>query len=69
MSKFFHDNDADNDNNDDATAIAIPRVFSENSRAKNVIETVHCIMQCQTLNQVRKQEIDDGKADLKVNDM
>ena len=29
----MHDNDDDND--DDAKAIAIPRVFSENSRAKN----------------------------------
>ena len=30
MSKFLHDDD----DNDDAKAIAIPRVFSENSRAK-----------------------------------
>ena len=29
MSKFLHDHD-----NDDARAIAVPRVFSENSRAK-----------------------------------
>ena len=36
MSKFLHnDNDVDNDD-DDTEAIAIPRVFSENSRAKNV---------------------------------
>ena len=37
MSQVLHvdDNDhADDDNNDDAKAIAIPRVFSENSRAK-----------------------------------
>ena len=33
MSKFLHD-----DNNDDARAIAIPRVFSENSQAKNAAE-------------------------------
>ena len=32
-SKFLHDDDADN--NDDAEAVAVPRVFSENSRAKN----------------------------------
>ena len=31
MSQSLH-----NDNNDDAKAIAIPQVFSENSRAKNV---------------------------------
>ena len=30
MSKFLHDDD-----NDDAMGIAIPRVFSEHSRAKN----------------------------------
>ena len=29
MSKFLHEVDAD-DNNDDAKAIAVPRVFSEN---------------------------------------
>ena len=40
MSKFFHDDeDCANDDDDDADdanakAIAIPRVFSENSRAK-----------------------------------
>ena len=33
MSKFLHAND-NNDENDDAKAIAIPQVFSENSRAK-----------------------------------
>ena len=33
MSKFLHD-DANND--DDAKAIAIPHVFYENCRAKNV---------------------------------
>ena len=33
MSQFLHDDD---DENDDAKAIAIPRVFSENSRAKNL---------------------------------
>ena len=32
MSKFLHDN-ADDDNN--AKAMAIPQVFSENSHAKN----------------------------------
>ena len=32
MSKFLHHNA---DVNTDATAIAIPQVFSENSRAKN----------------------------------
>ena len=32
MSEFLHD---DNNENADAKAIAIPRVFSENSRAKN----------------------------------
>ena len=31
MSNFLHTN---NDNNDDAKAIAIPRVFSENSQSK-----------------------------------
>ena len=40
MSKFLHHDDAaaavDEDNNA-AKAIAIPRVFSENSRAKNLI--------------------------------
>ena len=34
MSKFFHDND----DIDDAKAIAIPWVFSENSQAKNDLE-------------------------------
>ena len=33
MSKFLQDED--NNDNDVATAIAIPQVFSENSRAKN----------------------------------
>ena len=33
MSKFLH-NDG-NDDNDDAKGIAIPRVFSDNSRPKN----------------------------------
>ena len=31
MTKFLHDNT--NDDNDDAKAIAIPQVFSENSQA------------------------------------
>ena len=35
MSKFLHDAD-DDDNNDDAKVIAMPRVYSENSRAKKV---------------------------------
>ena len=41
MSKYLHAADNDHaandkvDDNDDAKAIAIPRVFSENSRAKN----------------------------------
>ena len=34
MSKFLHDVD-NNDNNATAKAIAIPRVFSENSQSKN----------------------------------
>ena len=33
MSQFLHSN---NDDNADAKAIAMPPVFSENSRAKNV---------------------------------
>ena len=33
MSKFLNDDD---NSNDDAKAIAIPRVFSENSRTKNL---------------------------------
>ena len=33
MSKLLHASDADDDNND-AKAVAIPRVFSENCRAK-----------------------------------
>ena len=33
MSKFFYNNDVDNA--DDVQAMAIPQVFSENSRAKN----------------------------------
>ena len=32
MSQYLHD-----DNNDDAKAITVPRVFSENSRAKKPI--------------------------------
>ena len=38
MSKFVHDADADDDDNINAKAIAIPRVYSENSRAKNCSE-------------------------------
>ena len=34
MSKFLHHNDNDYDDNNNAKAIAIPRAFSENSRAK-----------------------------------
>ena len=34
MSKFLHD--ATNDDDDDAKATAIPRVFSENNRANKV---------------------------------
>ena len=33
MSKVLHGDD----DNDDAKAVAIPQVFSENSRAKNII--------------------------------
>ena len=33
MSKFLHHND----DNNDAKAIAIPQVFSNNSRAKNLL--------------------------------
>ena len=33
MAKIF--NDADHDDTEDAKAIAIPQVFSENSRVKN----------------------------------
>ena len=37
MSKFLHDDDNDCDDNDcDAKAKALRRVYSENSRAKNV---------------------------------
>ena len=38
MSKFLHDidDDAEDDTDDDAKAIAIPQVFSENSQAKNL---------------------------------
>ena len=35
MPKFLHDNDT--------KAIAIPRVFSENSRAKNLCISWHCV--------------------------
>ena len=35
MSKFLHYND-NNDKADDAKAIVIPQVFSENSQAKNL---------------------------------
>ena len=35
MSKFLHEDY--NDEDDDAKSIAIPLVFSENSRAKNVM--------------------------------
>ena len=34
MPKFWHNHDDDNDN---AKPIAVPQVFSKNSRAKNVI--------------------------------
>ena len=36
MSKFLHNDD--NDNNDDAKAIVISQVFSENSQAKNYLD-------------------------------
>ena len=41
MSKYLHDDDNNDydDNNDNAKAIAIPRVFSENSRAENLENT------------------------------
>ena len=39
MSHFLH-----HDDNDDAKAIAIPRVFSENSQAKNVTGWVYNIV-------------------------
>ena len=46
MPKFLHeyDDDAASADNDDANAIAIPRVFSENSRAKKRVtrQTVLC---------------------------
>ena len=35
MSKFLYAHDTNVDNNNDAKAIAIPRVLSENSQAKN----------------------------------
>ena len=35
MSKLLHNNDDDDADNADAKAIAIPRFFSENSRAEN----------------------------------
>ena len=34
--KVFHDSDDDDDNANDAKAIAIPQIFSENNQAKNV---------------------------------
>ena len=37
MSKFLHEDN----NNNNAKAIAIPRLFSENSQAKNDKETKH----------------------------
>ena len=36
MSKVLHHNDNNNSDNDDAKAIAIPQVFSENSQAKSI---------------------------------
>ena len=40
MSKFLQNNDEDADN-DDAKAIAIPQVFSENCQSKNVFCKAH----------------------------
>ena len=37
MSKFLH-NDTNDDNKNDAKAIAVPRVFSKNSQAKNAYQ-------------------------------
>ena len=44
MSKFSHADDND-DGSDDAKAIAIPRVFSENSQAKNAKSNLFCLEQ------------------------
>ena len=37
MSKFLYNDDKEDDDNDYAKAKAIPRIFSENSRAKNIL--------------------------------
>ena len=39
MSQFLYHHD-DNNNNADIKAIAIPRIFSENSQAKNVVTSI-----------------------------
>ena len=40
MSKYLQEADNDDDNADEANAIAIPQVFSENSRAKKLLNPI-----------------------------
>ena len=40
MSKYLQEADNDDDNADEAKAIAIPQVFSENSRAKKLLNPI-----------------------------
>ena len=53
MSKFLH-----NDDNNDAKAIAIPRVISENSRAKNeILSSINHLKWLFFSNAVKKSKI------------
>ena len=53
MSKFLHDDDNEDDNdNDGAKARAIPQVFSEKSRAKNLSKYHSNVSSVITLGQV-----------------
>ena len=50
MSQFLHDDD-----NDDAKAIAIPPVFSENSQAKNFLKAVSIFKYSDMVNNFRQK--------------
>ena len=52
MSKILHDDDNDDDDNDDTKAIAIPRVYFENSRARNE----HSMGLLIIISRIQKQE-------------
>ena len=54
MSKFLHHHDGDNDDKNDAEAIAIPQVFSKtaeliNTQIKSVVK-LNFLKYCQSIN-------------------